>query len=91
MKVYRISGDDYSAVQFREKYQGLLMRDVAKNLLTKEDGELATSYHFEDEENYWDLTVQGEITDEHSYKIGKSTQDYDDSKHEDLIVENEII
>ena len=87
MKVYRISGDDYSAMQFKMKYTGLLMRDVAKELL----GEEGRMYTYKVGDDYWELTIQGEITDSHSYKIGKSLQDYDDSKHTDLIVEDEII
>ena len=87
MKVYKISGDDYSALTFKDEYKGRVMSDVAKELFNGEN----TVYTRNDGEYFWELTIAGEITDIHSYEVGKSLQDYDDSKHTDLIIENEII
>lgn len=92
MKILRVIADgDYDASSFESKYDGEKVSDLIKRV---EDGEVFMNDVDMDEGDEYEFNLD-------TYEVGKvdpkflefvrDCQDYDDSKHTNFYVENEVI
>lgn len=93
MKAIYISEGDYASNNFENAFGGILVSDIIKNpsLFTLE--EHGGKYVPNDEYEYWKLSVMevGETSPEFLNFVRKNIQDYDDSKHRNFWMENEVV
>lgn len=82
MKVLKVGGEDYSAIEFENQHGGVLVSDVINNL---ED--------YQSPDGEWELNVfeVGEVSKEFVQFVRTHVEDYDDSKSETFYMENETI
>lgn len=75
-----VSGGDFSALSFRQKYNGTKVSDIIDNLSEYENDE-------------WDLVVYnfGNVDDKFIEFIHREIQDYDQRKDQDFFFEWEIL
>ena len=88
-KVYEVDGDgiaDYGALSFEQKYAGRKVGEVCEELLAGKK-----TYVYEDEETVFRIRYKFETTDRIAFFAQRDTQDYDDSKHQKLYMEDEIL
>lgn len=88
MKVLLITGEDFSASSFENKFKGTKVSDIINNL---------SNYDYEgdpeDSEEYWELSALnfGDIDPEFVKFIRQDIQDYDMSKDTNFYLETETI
>lgn len=85
-KVYRVSGDDYSALSFEEKFKGKTVLEAVKEVIGEKN-----SGTFSDDENYFDIALKYETSDRDAFFAQRNEQDYDESKHDKLFIEDEVL
>jgi len=85
-KIYEVGGTDYSASSFEQKFTGRTVEEVVKEIFEKNDKGI-----YEDEENYIEVRFSHETSDKEAFFKQREQQDYDDSKHTKLFLEDEIL
>lgn len=88
MKILRVLGEDYAALNFKNAHKGTKVADIIKNQF-----DYLSTPEQEDNGEFWDLEVYefGEIDTEFAKFIRDQYQDYDDSKHQTFYLETEVV
>ncbi len=85
MKILSVTGDDYGALQFENRFGGTPVIDIINDLSKYESSD--------DDDEYWELSVdevEGEVS-KSFIQFVKGKMDYDATKHEMWYHEMETI
>ena len=85
MKILKVSGDDYGALNFVDAHGGTSVKDIIDNI---------GDFEPKDDEEFWELQVkeiEGDIPSKEFISFVKGEIDYDHSKHEMWYIETETI
>lgn len=92
MKAIIITGDDYGALQFEQKFLGTKVSDIVNNIndytLIEHGGTVE-----DDGETYWEVQVYdvGQVSDEFISLYKKQIEDHDDKKHTRILFETDVL